>query len=144
MGGGTSGLYYGTKGSRQDYQYSLFPDLLRRDNNLYDYNENNQESAVGGSSTGTSIQTQFITVGMVMKKCQDYHLKRLTAQQLLEWLSMVIHSPHCRMERRLRNMISKFLRKIANHQSEKQEAVDQNYFEQQLLLFEGQLSRRSQ
>ena len=101
MGGGTSGLFFGTKGSRHEYQYSLFPDRIRKD--VSERTEGTGNTGLKNSGeTESRSKKQLITIKMVLKKCLEYHAGRISAQQLVDWLSFVTSSPTFRMEQRLR------------------------------------------
>lgn len=88
MGGGTSGLFFGTKGAKHDYQYSLFPDLIRKDKT---------EFTEGVGSTGlqnsnepkTRSKKRLITVDILLQKCLEYHAGKISAQQLVDWLFFI-------------------------------------------------------
>ena len=81
---------------------------------------------------------QLITTDMVLKKCLEYHTGRISAQQLVDWLSFVILSPIYRMEQRLRitivNMIDS-LSSCLRHD-------DLLAFDQVLTEFENGLNRQ--
>lgn len=101
MGGGTSGLFFGTKGSRHEYQYSLFPDRIRKDVSVSMEGTGNTGLRNSGEAKSRS-KKKLITIKMVLKKCLEYHDGRISAQKLVDWLSFVTTSPTYRMEQRLR------------------------------------------
>lgn len=112
MGGGTSGLFFGTKGAKHEYQYSLFPDGIRKDG--WD------SSAVAsntGSQAGSTAQTQekrqLITASMILQKIHEYHVGSIGAQDLVDWLSFVVSSPHYHMDRRLRSIVRDGIRVLS-------------------------------
>jgi len=84
MGGGTSGLFYGTKGSQKEYQYTLF-----------NVNEETSkiEATTSSGKPNKSIRKKKISVEMVLKKCQNYRDGILTNQQLVQWLYRISTEP---------------------------------------------------
>lgn len=136
MGGGTSGLYFGTKGSRQEYQYSFFPDLIRKDT-LEPIEGIGNSGLQSGSEAKSHLKKHLITIQMVLKKCLEYHAGIITAQQLVEWLSFVITAPTYRIEHRLRDTIVNAVCALSTCLS-----LDSiSAFEQELAVFENQLNR---
>lgn len=96
MGAGTSGLYFGTRGSRQDYQFSLFPDIVRKDSAVQDM----AEIVSTGSkayTTRSNLGKQVITVEMVLEKCNEFHNRDISATQLVQWLTTISTSPYYRL-----------------------------------------------
>lgn len=98
MGGGVSGLFYGTKGSQREYQYTLFGD--------------DSKTSPGGtvkiSSIGAhqSIREKIISVEMVLKKCQKYRDGILTAHQLVQWLVHITVGPQYNLQNDLLRVIT--------------------------------------
>ena len=103
MGGGTSGLFFGTKGAKHVYQYSIFPDRIRKDSR--DYSE---ATSNAGSQTGSAAQTrekrQLITANTILQKIHEYRAGSISAQELVDWLSFVVLSPQYRMSQKLRSV----------------------------------------
>lgn len=101
MGGGTSGLFFGTKGAKHEYQYSLFPDRIRKDS----WDSSAVASKTGsqaGSTSQTQEKRQLITASMILQKIHEYRAGSIGAQDLVDWLSFVVSSPYFRMSQRLR------------------------------------------
>lgn len=113
MGGGTSGLFFGTKGSKQDYQYSLFPDSIRKDVVVRDADAFGASGQIG-NGTRTRSKHQLITVEMVLQKCQEYHSGHISAVQLVEWLSLITSSHNFRLSQQLRSAITEVLEIFLN------------------------------
>ena len=113
MGGGTSGLFFGTKGAKHEYQYSIFPDRIRKDN--WDFSE--ITSNVGdqaGSTRQDREKKQLVTANMVLQKIHEYRTDSISAQELVDWLSFVVSSPHYRMDRRLRSIVIDAISVLSN------------------------------
>ena len=101
MGGGTSGLFFGTKGAKHEYQYSLFPDRIRKDS----WDSSAVASKTGsqaGSTSQTQEKRQLITASMILQKIHEYRAGCIGAQDLVDWLSSVVSSPYFRVSQRLR------------------------------------------
>jgi hypothetical protein len=112
MGGGTSGLFYGTRGSRQVYQFSLFPDTVRKDSpDGYIA----KTSFNGESTTPRSKPTkQIITVEMVLEKIEMYYSNEISCTQLAQWLTAISTSPYYQLRpSRLKAMVLSSLKDIS-------------------------------
>ena len=103
MGGGTSGLYFGTKGSKREYQYSLFPDRIRKDS--LECAEATVRAEFQHCDEADTSKKPLITLKMVLKKCTDYRNGLITAEQLVDWLFYVTRPSIFRMKQLLRNAI---------------------------------------
>lgn len=119
MGGGTSNLFYGTKGSQKEYQYTLFVDE--------DFTKHKEQvvASSGNIVTKRSRKTSYlqeISAATIIKKCHEYYDGKLSAKQFVDWLEYIISNQSYRMEDRLRYLIREMLQKF-----------------QQLLLKEDQL-----
>ena len=95
MGGGTSGLFFGTKGAKHEYQYSLFPDRIRKDSW-----DSSAVASKTGSQAGSTSQTQ--EKRQLITKIHEYRAGSIGVQDLVDWLSFVVSSPYFRMSQRLR------------------------------------------
>lgn len=105
MGGGTSGLFFGTKGSKHEYQYSLFPDLIRKDVMVHSEGIASMGFRVGGTTTQAHGEKILLTTDTVLQKCFEYHIGSISAQELVDWLSFVVSSPYYRMKQSLRSIV---------------------------------------
>lgn len=109
MGGGTSNLFYGTKGAQKEYQYTFFQD--ERTGNSTGQVNFVSEGAVSGIPTKT-VRKQKISVDAVSKKCHDYYDGKLGAQQFTNWLRHITSEPIYEMEDKLRLLIETMLQKF--------------------------------
>lgn len=132
MGGGVSGLFYGTKGSQREYQYTLFDDDPKISSG----------GAVKTSSIGAhqSIRKKVISVEMVLKKCQKYRDGILPAYQLVQWLVHITIDPQYDLQNDLLRTITTALH---NFSTCKQEGSQYNIeaFNLALDVFEQELYR---
>lgn len=128
MGGGTSGLFYGTKGSQKEYQYTLF-----------DASEEMPKIAANVSSgkAHKSIRKKKISVEMVLKKCQNYRDGILTAQQLVQWLFLISTEPFYDLPDDLWSTINAALHNFSKCKIEHQ--YDVEMFNSALTVFENEL-----
>lgn len=128
MGGGTSGLFYGTKGSQKEYQYTLF-----------NVNEETSKIAVNASSgkPNKSIRKKKISVEMVLKKCQNYRDGILTDQQLVQWLYHISTEPFYDLQDDLWGAINTALHNFSKCKIEHQ--YDVEMFNSALTVFENEL-----
>lgn len=106
-------MFFGTKGAKHEYQYSLFPDRIRKDG--WDSLE---VTSNAGSQIGSTAQArekrQLITANMVLQKIHEYRASSISAQELVDWLSFVVSSPHYRMDRLLRSIVRDAIRVLSN------------------------------
>lgn len=113
MGGGTSGLYYGTRGSQQVYQFSLFPDMARKDSpdGYIAKTSFNGESTMPRSKPAK----QIITVEMVLEKIEIYYSNGISCVQLVQWLTAISTSPYYLLRpSRLKVTVISSLKQIRN------------------------------
>lgn len=109
MGGGTSNLFYGTKGAQNEYQYTFFQD--ERTRNAIGQVNFVSEDAVSGAPA-KSIRKRKISVEAVIKKCHDYYDGKLGAQQFTNWLRRIASDPIYEVEEKLRFLIETVLQKF--------------------------------
>lgn len=109
MGGGTSNLFYGTKGSREEYQYTLFVDEKSVEHT----------GQVGTGSVGAMSEAfkraphkQEILPDTIIEKCYEYYDGKLSAQQFADWLDHILSYPLYSIARRLRRLIEVTLQKF--------------------------------
>ena len=113
MGGGVSNLFSGTKGSKEDYQFSIFPD-----NEIVARRRKGQQIGSGagtGGATGRAqaSRTMVISVEMVLRKCREYQEGKLSALELEHWLTTVSSSPRYVIQHDLRTTIRTALARFA-------------------------------
>jgi len=111
MGGGTSNLFYGTKGARQEYQYTLFTDKPTE--------KSKKEISVASPCVDMELDYQVnmtckkkITVTMVIRKCHSYYDKKITEKQLVNWLDAIISDLNCEIGENLRHLIVSVLHNL--------------------------------
>lgn len=119
MGGGTSNLFYGTKGSRKEYQYTLFPD---EDITKHKEQVITSSGSIASKEPHRTLYLQEISAATIIKKCHEYYDEKLSAKQFVDWLNYIFSNQLYRIEDRLRYLIREMLQKF-----------------QQLLSKEGQL-----
>lgn len=136
MGGGKSGLFFGTKGAQQEYQFSIFPDTIRKDRDAPFSNATNSGPSKHENGTAVSKQVR-ITAEAVLKKCAEYHSAHITAHQLTEWLSLIVSSPRYKMTAELQRVIVDNLGFLTRHIDST--SVETKAFDSALQMFEKQL-----
>lgn len=105
MGGGTSNLFHGTKGAKQEYQFSLLADDKKNTKRVDGVPEG---GAYGGASAKTSTKStrkQAVSVEMVLRKCQSYHDGKVSAKKLVDWLLHISTEPYYEMQSDLMSII---------------------------------------
>lgn len=133
MGGGTSNLFYGTKGSRKEYQYSLFTD--EDSAKLNSRMTAGLEDIVSEKPHKTSC-IQRISASDIIKKCHEYYDEKLTAQQFIDWLKYITSDISYCMEDKLRSLIETTLKKFLQFPTK-----DRENFTLQMHIFENFLKQ---
>lgn len=131
MGGGISNLFYGTKGSQQEYQFTLFEP--------FETASISHDSKVASGLSQNNIQSILISVKTVLLKCSEYHDHKITAKQLTQWLFCIIKNPIYKVSRKLRGAIKDGLLNFEKCLLESREDYDAKAFGIALTIFESQL-----
>ena len=114
MGGGRSNLFFGTKGAKSEYQFTLFPDDEKPKRKTRKNIEGNSIVGDISSLAETAVRTQDISVEMVLQKCQDYWNEELNSDKLVAWLSHIYMEPRYKMQSMLKSIIGLSLKTFSH------------------------------